>query len=280
MQIEYDVEKINRILNDFYNATRINIRFVEPNSMSAVCKLSVSNPYCRAIQATADGLNGCRMSDRCLFDKCRTARQSEIHVCHAGLMDAAIPILLEDTIAGYLIMGPMKQNAEFSAAAELIRRYPLNSDDMRCHYDSLPLYDPETIRSIANIALMLTRYILTENMLKPYSSRITEQAVEYIEENLSRRITVHELETTLHLSKSMLYKLFRERFGCTVSEYVNRRRVERSLHFLLNSDMSMEEISQHVGFSDSAYFGKQFKKEKGISPLQFRKQKEGKAVTD
>jgi two-component system response regulator YesN len=49
--------------------------------------------------------------------------------------------------------------------------------------------------------------------------------------------------------------------------------VEASLPLLRDTTLSMEDISQRVGFSSASYYSKTFKKQTGQSPLQYRKQK-------
>ena len=69
----------------------------------------------------------------------------------------------------------------------------------------------------------------------------------------------------------MLYEAFHRRFHCTVSSYINSKRVERSTELLRKTDLSMEDISQRVGFSSASYYSKIFKKHTGTTPLQYRK---------
>ena len=74
-----------------------------------------------------------------------------------------------------------------------------------------------------------------------------------------------------NLSKTVLYDAFHQKFRCTVSSYINAKRVERSMELLDKTDLSIEEISQRTGFSSASYYSKIFKKQTGKSPLQYRK---------
>ena len=127
------------------------------------------------------------------------------------------------------------------------------------------------INSVASIAEMLAKMILLEHILRPSGSKSLERAESFIVENLDKPLSIEMITKSIGVSKSVLYREFHERHNCTVNEYVNRRRVEKSIELLLNTDLSVEEISQRVGFGSAAYFTVNFKREKGIAPLKFRK---------
>ena len=87
----------------------------------------------------------------------------------------------------------------------------------------------------------------------------------------AKEISVISISKSINVSKSVLYKNFHTHFNCTVSEYINTKRIEKSLELIAKTDMSIEEISQNVGFSTASYFSKIFKKQMGTSPLKYKK---------
>ncbi|MBQ8525467.1 MAG: PocR ligand-binding domain-containing protein [Clostridia bacterium] len=271
MYISFDAEKLNNVLKDFYNATGINIQLFREDLSFFGCKHIINNSYCRAIQNNTDGKKACINSDKCLKEKCKKTKKTETHICHAGLVDVAVPILCNDDILGYILLGQMKTETPFKAIGGRLAAYGINPVEMEKHYESLPYFEPDKIQSIASIASMLAKYILTENMMKPGINRNMEKATGYIRDNLDKNLTVRSISDNINISKSVLYKNFHSSFNCTVNQYINTKRVEKSTELLTDSDLSIEEISRKVGFSSAAYYSKIFKKLKGTSPLKFRK---------
>jgi AraC-like DNA-binding protein len=137
-------------------------------------------------------------------------------------------------------------------------------------YKRLPLYDEEKINSIINIATMLTRYIMFENMVKPGQTKSSTFIADYIDSHLTERITVNELARSVHMSKSGIYKCMRQSYGCTLGEFICSRRIEKALVLLEDFELSISEVADSVGFSDAAYFSRCFKRAKGISPIKYR----------
>lgn len=71
------------------------------------------------------------------------------------------------------------------------------------------------------------------------------------------------------LSLSRFSHLFKEATGLTPLQYLNRVRIEKAKELLLNTSLSVAEISECVGFSSQNYFGRLFRRQVGLSPTQF-----------
>ena len=270
--ITYDIEKIKTALQDFYNATGIDMDLLKPDFSPVSEKVLQNNQYCRLVQNTQDGNAACRASDIELLKKCEKTKKVEQHICHAGLIDVAIPILYDDLILGYIIAGRMRLETDFGKIHAYLRKLGINTTEAYKYYLEIPSFDTERIKSISSIATMLVKYILLEKMLKPDTDDLAQKAVAFIDENLENDLTVKTISKYLNVSKNVLYHQFHERLHCTVNQYVTKRRIEKSLEFLLKTNLSIEDISQKAGFSGASYYSKAFKKQMGISPLKYKKE--------
>ena len=271
MLINYDIEKLNTALQDFYNSTGVNIQFLASDFMHLISNPKNHNNYCKSIQSTTEGRKCCYCSDEILLKKCKESKQPQMHICHAGLIDVAVPVLYNDTILGYIILGQMKKEIDFTNVEKNISELGLDLSQMKEYYSSLSFFDYDKIQSVSNVASMLAKYILLENMLKPNINSNLEKAIDFIDKNLEQDLSIQNISRIVHISQSVLYKYFRNYFGCTVGEYINTKRIEKSIELMKNTDLSIEEISQSVGFTSATYYGRVFKNKKGITPLKFRK---------
>lgn len=272
MIINYDKARLTSALSDFYLATGITLHILNEDFSTLGINFE-KNKYCLAVQGTEQGKICCKNSDIKLLEKCRESRNPEIHICHAGLADIAVPIIYNDNIVGYIIMGQMKTEKSFSEISDSIKHLPLDMQEMQMIYSKIPEFDSRKIEGASRLALMLARYILLDDMLKPNFNRYTDAIDTYILNNLDQSLSTDKISKGTNLSKSTLYKCLHATFGCTVSQYVTIKRVEKAKELLLNTDLSIEEIARETGFSSSAYFTKNFKKIKGATPLKFRKAK-------
>jgi len=271
LYVEFNAKKINRMLQDFYNATGIDMDLLKADFTPATGHRMHNNSYCPLVQSSAAGKQACHHSDARLFETCAATGQMQMHICHAGLMDVAIPIVYDDSILGYIIFGRMKPNRDFSVLEDYLSQLGVDTDAAAKIYYEIPILDEEKIQSLSNIAIMMVKYLLLENMLTPKTTNSLEQAITYIHENLHRELSIQSISRSANLSKTTLYAAFHQRFHCTVSSYIHAKRVEKAMQLLSETDLNMEEISQRVGFSSASYFSKIFKKHTGLSPLQQRK---------
>ena len=271
MNIRYDKDKLSNALTDFNNATKINCRILGTDYQSLVPETYINNRYCASIQENNEGHCLCIQSDETLLEKCCQTKTMQMHICHAGLMDVVVPILYNDEIIAYLILGQMKTETDFSKIFPQISKFDLSMSEMQKNYQQLEFYNSKKVQSVANIASMLAKYIMTENIINPYLNPIIEKAKTYISANLEKRLNVQDISEHINVSKSVIYKIFHDQFGCTVSEYVNSKRIEKAIDLLKYTDLSIEEISVKTGFSSSSYFTRVFTAQTGTSPLKFKK---------
>ena len=125
----------------------------------------------------------------------------------------------------------------------------------------------------ANLHLLLTKYF-REN-LSGEAGNVKEYiqlAKEYIGNYFWRSdLTVPEIAAQLHIDRTYLYRLFKEKIGLSPSQYIENLRIERACVLLERTDMLIQSVAGSVGYEDALYFSKIFKKIKGISPKDYRK---------
>ena len=275
MLIDFNRDRLEKSLHDFCVATGININVTDENFNMFSMSYNAHNKYCAYIQSRETGLNKCLCSDMELLKKCKETKRAQFHVCHAGLVDVGVPIMHGDIVIGYLILGQMKKTEDFSHYLEKNYTLPLNVQTMKSYYDDLVLFDENKITSIMNIALMMAKHILLEKILYPVTNECVERTAFYISNNLSEDLSIKRLSTAVGYSASEIYKSFHKYHHCTVGEYITKSRVKYAESLLVETDLSMEEISGKCGFTNATYFSKKFKEITGISPLKFRKQAGG-----
>jgi AraC-like DNA-binding protein len=89
--------------------------------------------------------------------------------------------------------------------------------------------------------------------------------------HLSDNLTIGELSNRLAVSPSTLERITRREFGCSVMELYHQLKINRACSLIMNSDMTMKQIADSLGFFDQAHFSRFFKQKMNITPLQFKK---------
>ena len=106
------------------------------------------------------------------------------------------------------------------------------------------------------------------------SRKITQitPAINYIDANYDKPITLAEIARASHLSASRLAHIFKEQMGITLIDYVTGVRIEQAKELLLATDQSCTEICFQVGYNNQSYFTRTFKAIVGMTPRRFRVQ--------
>jgi AraC-like DNA-binding protein len=95
----------------------------------------------------------------------------------------------------------------------------------------------------------------------------------YIEEQYTRQIRVEDLSALVNVCDDHFIRLFKKATGKSPVSYINDRRLERALQLLVDSDLTVTEIADAVGFSNVNYMIKLFKRAMNTTPLAYRKTK-------
>jgi len=101
-------------------------------------------------------------------------------------------------------------------------------------------------------------------------ARWLEQTLEVIEAELGGSLGVTGVAASVGVHPVTLARAFRRTFGCTMGDYVRRRRIERSMRQLRESRASLAEIAATNGFADQSHFSNLFRRYMGITPSRYR----------
>src|SRR5699024_921976 len=104
---------------------------------------------------------------------------------------------------------------------------------------------------------------------KNYSENI-KQALQILHENYREPLTLKEVSESLHLNVMYLGQLFKKETKKSFSTYLNHLRMEQAKWLLLHSEQNINEISNEIGYNNTTYFSKLFKKIVGQSPKEYR----------
>ncbi|EJO03432.1 helix-turn-helix domain-containing protein [Oenococcus oeni] len=92
----------------------------------------------------------------------------------------------------------------------------------------------------------------------------------YIDGNLEKKLTLHEIAEKGNVSKQTLNPIFKKRYGVTVKQYVNNKKIELAKKMLADNKKNLQEISNYLSFVDKSYFVKIFHSITGVTPKKYR----------
>jgi len=141
-------------------------------------------------------------------------------------------------------------------------------------------HDQKDLLVEMNTSELIVHMLQTESralLLKNYRKNLTKSglaaAVEFIQNNLDRSISINKVADIACMSKASFYRYFNNEFGMSPLEYINQERVKKACKLLENKNLNVTDVSFQLGFSSLSHFIKLFKDQKGITPKQYQLQK-------
>jgi AraC-like DNA-binding protein len=134
-----------------------------------------------------------------------------------------------------------------------------------------PGYVLMTVAQFARIVVYLSRCYAEADAPAVRPLLAVGEVIGHLESNLAESITLGELAKLAHMSESSLLRAFKRATGRSPIDYHLRLRIGRACELLRLDDRSITEIAFDVGFADSNYFTRQFRKTLGLTPRDYRK---------
>jgi YesN/AraC family two-component response regulator len=100
--------------------------------------------------------------------------------------------------------------------------------------------------------------------------RYSEHIMAWIDEHYMEFFQLQRLADSLHLSKFYTSRVFLQETGSTISDYLTVRRIKEACRLLQTTTLSVEQISREIGFPNTSYFCKMFKRNLGTTPLKYQ----------
>lgn len=176
-----------------------------------------------------------------------------------NLCDVAMPIIKNDILAAYVLLGRMRSTNCNSPNIE-------NSPHLSALYYELPLFTDKELESLKSLLAMM----LFSGAITIEESSTVSEVKAYIESNIDKDLSLPALCKRFFISKNTLYKLFRNEYGCTVGEFISGCRINEAKRRLAESDDTVIAISDSLGFASYAYFCRFFKSSTGFTPTEYR----------
>lgn len=156
----------------------------------------------------------------------------------------------------------------FLIYSDIIRQYP----------QALVESSEEMVEKIRQATQIIeVEELLTRRLATIGKEKVRQQFAPQVEESLQKITKDYQTEWTLkmmgdqlHLNPVYFGQLFKKETGKSFLQYVNQLRVKKAQQLLLNSPQNINEISEALGYNNTNYFSKIFKKLNGLTPKEFR----------
>ncbi len=274
MTIQFDVEQMRELMRSFHRLSGIRFVLFDSEFHELIAYPEDNGALCKLMKSCGKTKRKCTYADRRSFEKCEKSHSLVLYKCHAGLVEAVIPLHENEEIVGYLMFGQITDCTDktpiLAQVPEWVSLYGFDEQEIIDAIEAITCKSEEEILAAAKIMEACTSYILYKELITPADSRVLQKAKAYIEDHLGEDIEIEALCRELRVSRTKLYEIFRQEMKQGISKYILRRRMHRAKKLLKTTELPIPEIAGSVGFLDYNYFSRVYKKTYGKSPKHYR----------
>lgn len=258
------------------------LRFPDTDEMPSAVERSEQNDFCTVMAGSGYNCEACEASRRAV--KLKAGMEGASCHCFARMSISAIPVVVSERIIAYLwtgqVFAPGAREAGFGNIEKMLRKAGAGVqeiDQLRQLWEATPEVSTERYESIVTLLRVFARQLgdTAAGLLltsAPQEPDAVKRARHYVRDNLGDRITLEDVAAHAGLSPHHFSRLFRSATGITLTDYINRSRIESARQLLLKADARVSEIAFEVGYQSLSQFNRSFLRITGRSPLDYRRQ--------
>lgn len=270
--------------NAFRNATGLPLRLVSSDTGNwCLDHESVNRSgFCEKLNLCKVACNACIDINQRLMTEAEVHGPSTCH-CFAGMAATAVPVLYNSELLAFLKTGQVFSSVPtpetFDQVFKVLSRQGISPSDMeslKSAYLQTRAVEPERYQSmvflLATFADQLGKHAEKVALaIEGAEPTAVARARKFIESSLADPLPLSLVARHAGLSESHFCRIFKDFTGLTLTDYINRRRIEWAKRELLKPEVRISEIGFQVGYQSLSQFNRSFVRFTGGSPTEFRR---------
>lgn len=273
--LNLNIPSLKELMKDFYILTGIKIVIFDSDYHEILAYPQTHCAFCSLMQSNEASHLKCLESNEQSFLHCRQSSKLFTYHCHAGLVEATAPLIDNGSVIGYAMFGQISDSQDEKEMAKHLRSvidsYHLSDQAGDSRIYQVTRKTQEQILAAAKILEACTIYVLLKEMISLRRENFMKNLNSFLLEHLSEDLSVERLMQEFHVSRNRLYDSCNQYLGTGIAEHIKSLRIREARLLLKETDLSILEVADRVGFPDYNYFCRVFKKETGMPARQYRK---------
>lgn len=271
MKVKFETEKLKQVLVNFYNLTNMRFVIFDENFNKILAYPEESCPFCTSVKNTA-AKSKCRQNDTEACEICKKTNSLYTYKCHAGLIEAAAPIRMNDAIIAYIMFGQIcEKGQDKDEIYNYAKDYISDSEKLAEYVKKIKFKSEKQITAAANLMEICTCYLCLAELIKIDAENLIFHLSSYIDFHIADNLSVENLCSVFGISRSRLYEVSHKYYGMSIAKYIRKKRVGKALDCFKSKNCSVSRAADTAGFLDYNYFSKVFKAETGMTPSAYKK---------
>lgn len=204
-------------------------------------------------------------------------RDLYVYKCHMGFWEVVAPILIQGEIAAYLTIGQIVDRNDGPSAFRRIRK-KLEDEGvsqevlalLEEQFYQLQTFTYQEIKAGASLLKITGEYLSDQRVVDVRYGTMIETVTTYLKQNFQKSISSKEIEEIAKYRYTYVCDVFKREMGCTITQYIEKLRLDLALTLLETTTMKIYEISEQCGYKSNYYFNRVFKRTLHCTPQEYR----------
>ncbi|OJU13243.1 MAG: hypothetical protein BGN88_02460 [Clostridiales bacterium 43-6] len=243
-----------------------------------------NNEFCNFLKKKDTCYFTCLATKRKILEKCEKTGTPFYGICPFGVEEYVFPILNKNRLYAFFCIGQFYSDRDVNL--ERLRSASLEygfdaaiAESKYCKVCKRNTMNFDEFVVDMNILCKLVLQLYNEygyeyykgyKMIEHVNNNTIKNAIFFIDCNFDKNISLRDVANASFCNPSYLSSTFKTKMNMTVTDYINYIRIKNAKYLLDCSTESITEIAYKVGFNDSAYFTRVYKKLMGLSPKEYR----------
>jgi len=270
-----DIDILKRTVENLYNLTGLQMSIWDSDGYCVFGYPIENGPFCTKIDTVLGDFKHCQNCNKIATAICRKTLTHHHYLCHSGMHETAVPLISDGECSLFACFGQCvcieKESEQLSKLAKYCKNKNVDVDYLMEDFKKAPRLSFKKLESLAELWKLCFQALLSNKSVFLRKTDILVQIEKYILNNISQEISIQSICKEFHISKNTLYSLFENTYKTTVNKYILAKRMEIASDLIVETSLTIAEISEKVGKKNYNDFIQTFKKYRGLSPSQYRK---------
>lgn len=235
-------------------------------------------PLCTLMRTKAAFASKCKECDKRYLERVAHGRQGTFYLCHAGLIDLIVPVLIDGRHVGSFLGGQVLPHAptetRFKRFWTSVSKYGFDRTTLRELYFATPWMGEQRLQNLVELISLLAAHVseLGSRILEHdyLSESPIERACAFIRAHIREPFSLEDVGKAAGIAPTYLSAVFKKELGENYAAYVRRQRVDLAKKLLTSSNYGMDRIAREAGFGSRRTFNRAFRSVTGKTPRAWR----------
>lgn len=271
----FDRKKLANLLEELSILSGMGVSFWHPEK--PLCIITTSNvpsPFCAHLQKSSVMKDACSQCEKQALIHSKSDYKTHYFTCHAGLTECISPVIYQESLLGFIMIGQIISTADNYQTIEKRRLWFENNgfdfEEVKKLYFALPIIPAERQLALLHMIEALASFVHIEGIVQKIEFPIMKRLENFIDEHLQEPISLSTVADSLRVSKSTICHMLQSERKTTLTKLINQKRTERVCQELKNGK-TVVAAAAAAGFSSASYCSRVFLNIMGQRPEDYRR---------